>query len=348
MTQTDRRRYVRRARSIRLRFELAGEEHRCVTTTVSPGGAQIKAAHVPERGAMVVFREVYNPGAPVIFIRGQVRWDSPVATLDHPETGFGIRFVEFFTREDPQALEDFLLYIDPDMPSAPEIQFEERADGVYAVHRFRDERAAGGASDPLEPDLGPEELVSVDLEGELRRLAGDDEPVPPPADDAESDDPGARAPRGQRPRSRRRTVTGIFTALFGRRRDADEFDAALTPNPDGPGRSPAALRDAHRPQVLLGWGEEAAQASVESLSRRRATLRVGGETPPDGAEIGVTPLGMGKDLAGFTMSGRVTRQVGGGAGGAVIELELRAPADAHAAVAFESYLKAVNGPRFGR
>lgn len=347
MTQTDRRRYVRRARSIRMRFELAGEEHRCVTTTVSPGGAQVKAAYIPERGAMVVFREVYNPGAPVIYIRGQVRWRSPPASLDQPDTGFGVRFVELFTRDDPQALEDFLLYIDPDMPRPPELAFEERTDGVYVVYRFPEERAAEAAA-LAEPELGEEELLAVDLEGELRRLAAREERPAAAQGEGSPGGSGAPAPRGQRPRSRRRTVTGIFTALFGKKREADEFDAAATPSPEVPGPSRGALRDAHRPQVLLGWGEEVSQASVESLSRRRASLRVSGPTPSDGVEIGVTPLDMGKELAGFTMSGRVTRQVGDGGGGVLLDLDLRAPADAHAAVAFEAYLKAVNGPRFGR
>ncbi|TNF32854.1 MAG: hypothetical protein EP329_09140, partial [Deltaproteobacteria bacterium] len=169
----ERRQHARRAKSIRLRFDADGEEHRAVTATVSPTGAFVKASYIPERGATVTFREVYNHHAR-IFLRGEVSWVLATPTLDRPDTGFGLRLIEVFTQDDPGALEEFLRYFDPALATPIDIQYEERPNGVCAVYRFEAREvqepaeAQPVAEAPEDDDL--EELATVDLANELARL----------------------------------------------------------------------------------------------------------------------------------------------------------------------------------
>jgi len=347
----ERRRYERRARSIRLRFEADGEEHRAVTTTVSPGGAFVKAAFVPVEGTRLTFREVYTQGGPTIFIQGEVRWTVPRPTLARPDTGFGLRFISMYTRDDPSSLEDFLAYVDPDRPEPPIIDFEERKDGVYAVHHFDDDRVATTTRDASSADGELEELPAVDLAREVDRLARGEERVAragveATASSASPEGPGVAPPK---PRTRRRTVTGIFTALFGRRREPVEeaFEGrrdAVTPvvgsGADG------TIRDARRPLLRLAWADGEAEVRIERLTAAQADVRASGPAAPEvGARVTLVPLEVPGAGEGMRLEGTVadrSRDDGGAWLRLVVTLD--PPASPGAEAARVRYLRLVNGP----
>src|SRR5262245_16672023 len=114
--RTEKRRFPRRAKSIRFRFEHAGDQHRAVTTFVSLSGAYLKASYVPKPGTLLTLVERFNSEGVEISLRGEVMWAQDEPTLERPETGFGIRFIELATRADPGHLEDFLKALDPTQP----------------------------------------------------------------------------------------------------------------------------------------------------------------------------------------------------------------------------------------
>ncbi len=354
MGNTDRRRFTRRIKSIRFRFTADGEERRAVTTTVGPGGAFLKASYIPRVGTTLTLHEVYNRGAPEILLRAEVRWTVTDPTLERPDTGFGVAFLELFTREDPSTLEDFLRYLAPDLHT-PDIQFEERSDGVYAVYRF-----AGDASLPLggaqlhEPEsLDEEELPSVDLERELARLErearGDGGDVSPTQG---SGPEASEAPLRRRTRSRRRSVTGIFTALFSRRRGDHEPgfddgpDAFLTPAGDHPGDDDRR-RGAQRPEVALSWNLGRARAHVDTLERAHALLRSHGpQLPAAGDRLRLTPIDAAADQTDeLELCGVVDQLEQDDGGGARFTVRFEDRMDPAREARFERWLRAVNGPR---
>lgn len=362
MSRRERRRAERRTRSVRLRFVTEGEEHRAVTTSVSATGAFVKAAHIPLVGARLTLREVYNAAGAHLRLVGEVMWTLPEPALDRPDTGFGLRFIELATREDPSAIEDFVRYLDPATPAPIPVDYEERADGVFAVHRF-DPSADADVPEPSEHAAEPEfeEVVTVDLARELDRLdreqaraettAGDprapSSPAPPPAPE-----PPPEPPR-PRERSRRRTVTGIFTALFGRRRDPDEstFDHARDQTPplgdaDRVPYRPAVepIHDAHLQRVGVRWSGATHEAGVWALDRDRAILRGRAPLPPIGEIVGLIPREVDGPPAGLALRGRVVGHGPGDRDAVEYTVALEHEADPRWRADFEAFLRLVNGP----
>jgi len=358
----ERRQHARRAKSIRLRFEADGEEHRAVTATVSPTGAFVKAAYVPPAGTTITFREVYNHGAR-IQLRGEVSWVLAEASLVQPDTGFGLRLIEVFTQDDPAALEEFLRYFDPDLPAPLDIQFEERPSGVCAVYRF-DERAGneppGSSSRPNEESENGEleELATVDLSSELARLDREQArrapttapkvESPPPSDEATPKDAPPPKPRD---RSRRRMVTGIFTALFSRRREqADEGfgpDRQSTPPIDE--RPTRAVHDARLPRVTLLWDGGTLDAGVKTVGGELAVLRARGAGPPVEADVILSPVDGGDAVSGLELGGRVLSfAAGAGDRGDEYTLLLDPPDGPTQAERLTAWLVHVNGPAVDR
>ncbi len=313
--RTDKRRYTRRAKSIRFRFDHAGDQHRAVSTVVSLGGAFLRASHIPKSGTVLNLLERFNPDGVDIAIRCEVVWLQDVPTLERPDTGFGVRFVEAVTRADPSNLEDFLRGLDPTLTSF-DISFEERANGAFAVYRFpavdidpsifRDDEH--GFADLDEPAI-------IDLDRELERLGREERrieeesrpgswsspafappvpsassprlPVGPQTDSQTSPLPNA-APATAADRSRKkRRVTGIFTALFNR--GAKPAETAPTVDPTS---SPASrIPDEQRPKVQITCAGQSVVGHLESLSRQGATLWTTDMTPDEGMTILLRPVG---------------------------------------------------------
>lgn len=158
---------VRRPAMIRFRFDAGGQEHRAVATNVSPSGAFLKASEVPAKGTHVTLREFIRGNRMGVRVRGEVVWTIPRASLETPETGYAIQFIEAFSVGDPGPLEEFIRMVAPGV--SPEIGSEDRNGQQCSVYRFPSpqtepptvERISGDAFDVL-----PE----VDLASELDRL----------------------------------------------------------------------------------------------------------------------------------------------------------------------------------
>lgn len=365
--RTEKRRFARRAKSVRFRFEHAGDQHFAVTTFVSLSGAYLKASHVPRPGTLLTLYERFNPDGVEIALRGEVMWSQDEATLERPETGFGLRFIELSTRADPGHLEDFLRALDPTR-GAHAIQFEERANGAHAVFHFplaeldaalyKEEDEAGFAV--------LDEPVVVDLDRELDRLTREDArnggggpgsdamPPPVPVDlDAVPPLPGevasgggaGREESGLRPRLRKRSVTGIFTALFSRSSKVDDLAVDHSHAEATPAIAEATLiHDSRRPKVLLSWQAQSVVARVESLGRQGATLWTNDLAPERGQEVMLKPVGSaaGFDLA--ILARIMTREDRAKSGVSWLSLSFVRVDERGRSGRFQEYLRYVNGP----
>lgn len=353
----DKRRYPRRAKSIRFRFEHDGDLHFGVTTGVSLAGAFVKASHVPGKGAVLVLEERFNPDGVTIALRGEVVWTLDAPTLERPDTGFGFRFSEAFTRADPGLLEDFLRALDPAFRAANggEIAYEERATGVHAVFRFPTSAGPTTPEDHVGPHE-PDEPHVVDLARELERLSREearsrgttgptDRDAPPPRPRTAAEAPAPRQletpglakdappapPPEARARTRKRSVTGIFTALFGRSsRDEVPIGPEPTParplpaQPAAPPLPPPPLAPTapisqptarprvapagpvdDRPQLVVSWSGKSVLSRVESLSKKAATIVTEGDCPAPGDTLALRPLGGAEALGELAIHGVV-------------------------------------------
>ncbi len=158
----DSRRFNRRAKAIRFRFESAGAVHHAVCTNVSAGGAFIKASYVPEVGTTVVLRELFRGNRDAgLRIVGQVAWTVAEATLETPEPGFAVQFREAYSLFGEATLADFVAMLVPGaQPTFERAEREGRAVHLYAFPEV-----------PAEPAEEPVSAgASVDLATEIERL----------------------------------------------------------------------------------------------------------------------------------------------------------------------------------
>jgi hypothetical protein len=321
--RTDNRRYTRRAKSIRFRFDHAGDQHRAVSTVVSLGGAFLRASHIPKSGTVLNLLERFNPDGVDIAIRCEVVWLQDEPSLERPDTGFGVRFVEAVTRADPSNLEDFLRGLDPTLTSF-DISFEERANGAFAVYRFpsvdidpsifRDDEH--GFADLDEPAI-------IDLDRELERLGREERriadegsrpgswnspafppPVPPASSPAapvgaRTDSQTSPLPTGspapavataaERGRKKRR-VTGIFTALFSRGAKPAQAPSPAV-DPTSSTKHTSRIPDERRPKVQVTCAGQSIVGHLETLTREGATLWATDMRPDEGMTILLRPVG---------------------------------------------------------
>ncbi len=297
--QSDQRSHRRRARSIRFAFETAEEDHFAVTTIVSLGGAFLKASHIPRPGTLLNLVERFSPSRHPVTLRVEVVWTSSHATLERPDTGFGVRFIEASTRADPSQLEDFLRILDPSFDGGL-LTFEERALGAHAVYRFVEGDI--NASDYTDDDSA---TAGFDDHAPTPHVATPSLPWPSPPEPRSTAvaPPLDRAPDATN--RARKSVTGIFTSLFRRvgRRDAEPQD---TPSPTPP---PAARTLSPR-EVQLSWGNLRSSGLVQSIGPQSASLSVDGPLPSIGTAILMRPLGMPLALADLAISAVVASRDG--------------------------------------
>jgi len=335
--RNDNRRYTRRAKSIRFRFDHAGDQHRAVSTIVSLGGAFLRASHIPKTGTILNLLERFNPDGVDMALRCEVVWLQHEPSLERPDTGFGVRFVEAITRADPSNLEDFLRGLDPTLTTF-DISFEERANGAFAVYRFP-------AAD-LDPTLfrydehgfaDLDEPAIIDLDRELERLGREEQRLslntspppeantttfPPPVPQASSPalpvgprtdsqtSPLPTAASADRGRKKRR-VTGIFTALFSRgAKPAETPVAAADPPPDQ--NQAARTFDERRPKVQVTWAGQSVVGRLESLSRQGATLWTTELRPDEGATLMLRPMAAPPHIEPLAIVGTVANVDAGG------------------------------------
>lgn len=322
--KSEQRRFPRRAKSIRFQFEQNGEQYCAVTTIVGIGGAFVKASVVPRPGSVVTLRERFNPAGVEIAVRCEVVWGIDRPSLERPDTGFGFRIQEVATQADPGHLEDFLRSLDPAYKSIPgtDIAYEERTSGVYAIFRVPEIMARGEFFS--DEDLSPanaDELVELDLHAELDRLRRT-EAIPPPAADSPSPltpgfntrqtvpvgMPAFQDPPGDplldpdddsRPRNKRRSVTGIFTAIFGRPKlEAEAAEAAAPALPDAPTRpggggthGAMAVREARRPAMVVSWGASTLVGRIDQLTAQQGAFWTTDTAPALGTQVVLRPAG---------------------------------------------------------
>jgi len=359
----EKRRFPRRAKSIRFRFEAGGDQHYAVTTFVSLSGAYMKASYVPRPGTLVTLIERFNADAVELAVRGEVMWTQDDATLERPETGFGVRFIELATRADPGHVEDFLKSLDPTRIVA-EIEFEERANGAHAVYRFpvteldpeayREEEA--GFSDLDEP-------VIVDLDRELDRLDRQEGrnrgpssdlhgaafvPPPLPKLDApplpDGPPPVPRDEPAPRSRTRKRSVTGIFTALFSRGTRLEDLAVDQVSEPTPTIGEATLIHDSRRPKILLSWPGGSVVARIESLGRQSATLWTNDAAPDRGQEVTLKPVGAGPAFELAIQARVLTREDRTRSGVSWLSLSFVRVDEHGRAGRFQEYLRYVNGP----
>jgi hypothetical protein len=317
--KSEQRRFARRAKSIRFAFDQNGEEHFAVTTIVGLGGAFVKSSAVPRPGALLVLRERFNAAAVDISVRCEVVWTIERPTLERPDIGFGFRIHEIATQADPGHLEDFLRALDPGYKTIPGagIAYEERTSGAHAI--FRVPAIAARGEFFSDEDLSPadlDDLIEVDLASELARLDGGPALSSPTVTDSRPErgagfnsrktvphgmnayrDPGTYegdAPEGSgaAKRAGRRSVTGIFTALFGRPKlsERDPADVFAAPNPGDAGAG-SVTREARRPAMVLSWGATTLVARIDQLTPQLAALWTTDSAPEPGTPIVLRPAG---------------------------------------------------------
>ncbi len=341
--KSEQRRFARRAKSIRFTFEQNGEEHFAVTTIVGLGGAFVKSSAVPRPGALLVLRERFNAAAVDISVRCEVVWTLERPTLERPDIGFGFRIHEIATQADPGHLEDFLRALDPGYKTIPGagIAYEERTNGAHAI--FRVPAIAARGEFFSDEDLSPadlEDLVEIDLASELAGLDGGLAPSAHPESRPERGagfnsratvprgmnayrDPGTAegtAPDDSDPtkRSRRRSVTGIFTAIFRRPKlsEHDPADAFTASSAGDAGGAGAATREARRPAMVLSWGATTLVARIDQLTPQLAALWTTDSAPEPGTPIVLRPAGALAPLDALTIHAHVlersARPRGGG------------------------------------
>lgn len=275
--RVERRRFPRRAKSLRVWFEHADEQHHAVSTVVGLGGAFFKASHLPQPGSILTLHERFKVDGGGVSLRCEVVWLADRPTLERPDTGFGVRFLEAVTRADPSNLEEFLIGLGDDR--AYEIALEERAHGAYSVYRFPTDEALPPPE--VEHDFTEhDEPAVIDLQRELDRLGREERkrdarvqaPTPaialknlPPPPPVEPDLPRTR---------KKRRITGLFTALFSRQRDA------------------APQEERGRLDVELHWQDQSARGRLEAIGPHGAEL-LAASSPPDGSQLVLRPLAPG-------------------------------------------------------
>lgn len=366
--RTEKRRFPRRAKSIRFRFDHQGDQHRAVSTFVSRSGAFLKSSHVPRPGTLLTLVERFNAEGIDLSVRGEVMWTRDEPTLEQPDTGFGFRFIELATRADPSHLEEFLKALDPTAPT-PVIAFEERATGAHAVYRFPLAELDPQAYREDEPGfLEIDDPVIVDLDRELDRLSREERnrgpsapeaaPSPPPLPPAAQGPPplpntSAASPdartesteaSGLRVRSRKRSVTGIFTALFSRGAKVMDDLSVEHAEPTPTISEGTLIHDARRPKLLLSWPQGSVVARIESLGRQGAILWTNDAAPERGQEVKLEPVGTTPsfDLA---ISARVlTREDRKKSGVSWLSLGFVKVDERGRVGRFQEYLRHINGP----
>lgn len=356
----EKRRFPRRAKSIRFRFEAGGDQHYAVTTFVSLSGAYMKASYVPRPGTLLTLIERFNADAVELALRGEVMWTQDDATLERPETGFGVRFIELATRADPGHVEDFLKSLDPTRIVA-EIEFEERANGAHAVYRFPVTELDPEAYKEEEAGFAElDEPVIVDLDRELDRLDRQDvrsrgpvsaeiapPPLPPKVDAPPLPDGPPPVPRedtAARARTRKRSVTAIFTALFSRGTRLEDLAVDQVSEPTPTIAEATLIHDSRRPKILLSWQGGSVVARIESLGRQSATLWTNDAAPERGAEVTLKPVGAGPAFELAIQARILTREDRTRSGVSWLSLSFLRVDEHGRAGRFQEYLRYVNGP----
>ena len=325
-------------------------------------GAYLKASHVPRPGTLLLLIERFNADGADIALRGEVMWTQDEASLERPETGFGLRFIELSTRADPGYLEDFLKGLEPNRP-VPAIVFEERATGAHAVYRFPPMDLDPGLYKEDEAGFGElDEPIVVDLNRELERLTLEDSqsgtsasPATLAAPPSLATSPGqAEAPKAapspakasRRPRSHKRSVTGIFTALFTRGPRLDDLsDLSAEVSEATPALGEGTLvHDTRRPKILLSWASGGVVARIESLQRQGATLWTSDAAPERGQEVTLQPVGAAPRFELAIVARVEARDDRKKSGVSWLSLTF-VKVDEHGhAGRFQEYLRLINGP----
>lgn len=325
--RVERRRFPRRAKSLRVWFEHADEQHRAVSTVVGLGGAFFKASHLPQPGSILTLHERFKVDGGGVSLRCEVVWLADRPTLERPDTGFGVRFLEAVTRADPSNLEEFLLGLGDERTF--EIALEERAHGAYSVFRFPTDEALPAPE--VEHDFTEhDEPAVIDLQRELDRLGREERkrdarvqaPTPaialknvPPPTPVEPDLPRTR---------KKRRITGLFTALFSRQRDPAQPEER-----------------ASRLEVELHWQNQNVRARLEAIGPHGAALAAA-SSPLEGGQLVMRPLAAAphSELAVVAI---VTRREGRPDGTFHVSLDFLEIDERGDLGRFERYLELVNG-----
>lgn len=323
----ERRRFPRRAKSLRMWFEHAEEHHRAVSTVVGLGGAFFKASHLPHPGAILTLHERFKTEGGGVSLRCEVVWLADRPSLERPDTGIGVRFLEAVTRADPANLEEFLLGLGDDR--AFEIALEERAHGAYSVYRFPTDEAL--PIPEVEHDFTEhDEPAVIDLQRELDRLGREERKrdarvqAPTPAIPLRHVAPPTPVePDLPRTRKKRR-ITGLFTALFSRQRE---------PNPHEERSS--------RLEVELHWQNDNVRGRLEAIGPHGASI-VAPSSPLEGGQLVLRPLAAAphSELAVVAIVTRREARMDGTFSLSLDFLEIDERGDLGR---FESYLELVNG-----
>ena len=126
----------RRSLTLPLRFTRLGRVCSAVSVNVSATGMYVRASDIPSAGELIRLTLIPKHGAVRAEIFGEVRWGRRTPSLDDPEPGFGLHFIEIACVEsDKEGLVRLLSNLGIEQPEAL-IQVETRHNARLAVHRF--------------------------------------------------------------------------------------------------------------------------------------------------------------------------------------------------------------------
>ena len=118
-----------------LRFQRGGALRRGVSENVSATGMYVRTAHAPSAGEIITVTRVPFAREVAVEMVAEVRWGRGTPTLDFPEPGFGVQFIELYAAEaDRDGLISLLNTLGVMQPAA-RVRSETRGDVTLAVYR---------------------------------------------------------------------------------------------------------------------------------------------------------------------------------------------------------------------
>ena len=94
------------------------------------------ASDIPSAGELLHMTLLPSPTSGQVEVLAEVRWGRRAPTLDFPQPGFGVQFIEFVAAEQDQAALVTLLETLSIVDARSQVHIETRDNTPLAVHRF--------------------------------------------------------------------------------------------------------------------------------------------------------------------------------------------------------------------
>jgi hypothetical protein len=107
-----------------------------ITENVSATGMYVLASHIPSAGQLLHMTLIAPPNSGRIEVLTEVRWGRSVASLDFPQPGFGVHFIEIAAADKDQEALIALLESLSVVGARSLVHIETRDNTPLAVCRF--------------------------------------------------------------------------------------------------------------------------------------------------------------------------------------------------------------------